>query len=69
MLRYVLAGASSRALHMYALPVVERYRDTARLVGIFDINLTRAEYNLLTYFIPNPNQALTRHYFEFGLGG
>ena len=34
-----------------------------------EINLTRAEYNLLTYFIPNPNQALTRHYFEFGLGG
>src|SRR5262244_3050279 len=44
MLRYVLAGASARALHMYALPVVERYRDSASLVGIFDPNTTRAEY-------------------------
>ena len=44
MLRYVLAGASSRALHMYALPVLERYRDSASLVGIFDVNITRADY-------------------------
>lgn len=43
MRRYVLAGASSRALNMYALPVVQRYRDTASLVGIFDVNSTRAE--------------------------
>ena len=44
MRRYVLAGASSRALHMYGLPVVEHYRDSASLAGIFDINTTRAEY-------------------------
>jgi len=44
MLRYVLAGASSRALHMYGRPVVERYADTACLAGVFDINATRAEY-------------------------
>jgi predicted dehydrogenase len=44
MLRYALAGASSRALHMYARPVVERYRDSASLVGIFDINATRADF-------------------------
>ena len=44
MRRYVLAGASSRALHMYALPVVERYRDSASLVGVWDVNSTRANY-------------------------
>ena len=44
MRRYVLAGASSRALHMYALPVVERYRDSASLVGVWDVNTARAEY-------------------------
>ena len=44
MQRYVLAGASSRALHMYALPVLEHYRDSANLVGIFDVNSTRAAY-------------------------
>ena len=44
MRRYVLAGASGRALNMFGVPVVERYPDTASLVGIFDVNLTRAEY-------------------------
>jgi predicted dehydrogenase len=44
MTRYALAGASSRALHMYARPIVERYRHTAQLVGVFDVNPVRAEY-------------------------
>jgi predicted dehydrogenase len=44
MKKYVLAGASSRALHMYALPIVNDFSDHARLCGIFDINLTRANY-------------------------
>lgn len=41
---YALAGASSRALGMYALPVATRYQESARLVGVFDINQTRARY-------------------------
>ena len=53
MRRYVLAGASSRALHMYALPVLERYRDSASLVGIWDVNSARAEY------ISGPHSGLT----------
>jgi len=44
MRRYVLAGASARALHMYAVPVVQRYSATASLAGVFDLNQTRAEY-------------------------
>lgn len=41
---YALAGASSRGFHMYALPIVERFKDYAKLVGVFDINRKRAEY-------------------------
>jgi predicted dehydrogenase len=42
MVRYAMAGASSRGLSMYARPIVERFRDTASLVGIFDTNPARA---------------------------
>lgn len=44
MKRYALVGASSRGFHMYAIPIVERFRDYAKLVGIFDINIKRSEY-------------------------
>ena len=42
--RYVIVGASHRALEMYARPLVERYRETAQLAGICDVNRTRAAY-------------------------
>jgi predicted dehydrogenase len=41
---YALAGASSRALSMYAQPIVERFADSARLVGVYDVNPGRARY-------------------------
>ncbi len=41
---YALAGASSRALSMYARPIVERFADHARLVGVYDVNPGRARY-------------------------
>jgi predicted dehydrogenase len=44
MKRYALAGASSRGFYMYAVPITEKFRDYAKLVGIFDINRKRAEY-------------------------
>ncbi len=44
MKRYALAGASSRALGMYARPIVERFPHSAQLVGIYDINSVRAQY-------------------------
>ena len=42
--RYVLAGASGRAFSMFAKPITEKFNDVAELTGIFDINMTRAEY-------------------------
>src|ERR671930_749157 len=44
MKRYVLVGASARGLSAYARPMVERFRDSAHLVGIFDPNSVRAHY-------------------------
>jgi predicted dehydrogenase len=44
MRRYALAGASSRSLGMYALPIVERFRENAAIAGIFDVNTARAAY-------------------------
>lgn len=44
MKKYVLVGASSRALGMFAKPLVEKFGDAGRIAGIFDINRTRAEY-------------------------
>lgn len=44
MKRYALAGASGRALGMYAWPICERFSDTARLVGIYDVNPVRSRY-------------------------
>jgi predicted dehydrogenase len=44
MKRYVLVGASLRGLSSYARPMVERFRDSAHLAGIFDPNSVRAQY-------------------------
>lgn len=41
---YALAGASSRSLGMYGRPIVERFRDTARITGVFDVNSARAAF-------------------------
>ncbi|MDR1440546.1 MAG: Gfo/Idh/MocA family oxidoreductase [Clostridiales bacterium] len=41
---YVFAGASSRGLNSFALPLRESYSGTSQILGIFDINLGRAEY-------------------------
>lgn len=41
---YAIAGTSGRALSMYAKPIVERFHDTTRLVGAFDVNLARANF-------------------------
>jgi len=40
---YVIAGASSRALGMFARPIHERFKHSAKLVGVFDVNRTRAQ--------------------------
>ncbi len=42
MKRYVLAGAGSRALSMFARPICEQYRHSAALVGVYDTNSVRA---------------------------
>ena len=44
MRKYALAGASSRGLGMYGRPIVEKYQDTAQLVGVFDTNSVRAAH-------------------------
>lgn len=44
MKKYVLVGASYRCLGMYAKPMVEEFSDVVKIVGIFDINRTRANY-------------------------
>lgn len=40
--KYALAGASSRALFMYAKPLVTELKDYAEVVGVYDINPIRA---------------------------
>ncbi|MFC1465863.1 MAG: Gfo/Idh/MocA family protein [Candidatus Brachytrichaceae bacterium NZ_4S206] len=49
---YAFAGASSRAIGMFALPIAQRFRDTARIVGVFDVNPHRAR--LLSEHTTNP---------------
>jgi predicted dehydrogenase len=44
MKKYVLVGASGRGYGMFAKPMVEKFGDVAKLAGIFDINIVRAEY-------------------------
>lgn len=43
MKRYVLVGASGRALYMYAKPIVEEHSASSEIVGIFDTNPLRSE--------------------------
>jgi predicted dehydrogenase len=42
--KYVIAGASARAFITYALPMVERFKDSAELAGLYDPNIGRARY-------------------------
>lgn len=42
MKKYVIAGASNRGLYMYAKPLVTELKDYAQLVGVFDVNMVRA---------------------------
>ena len=42
MKRYALAGASGRALYMYAKPLVTELGEYADVVGVFDVNTIRA---------------------------
>jgi predicted dehydrogenase len=42
MKRYAFAGASGRALSMYAQPLRDQFADVAQLVAVFDVNRTRA---------------------------
>ena len=41
--KYVLVGASSRSLYMYAVPIKQQLADVAEVVGIMDVNPLRAE--------------------------
>ena len=43
--RYALAGASGRALYMYAKPLVTELGDYADVVGVFDVNRIQSQYN------------------------
>jgi len=44
MRRYAIVGTSGRALSMYAKPIVEHFRETSQLVGVYDVNPARASY-------------------------
>lgn len=44
MKKYVLVGASMRCFYMFAKPLASQFSDVAQIVGIFDINKTRAEF-------------------------
>lgn len=39
---FAFAGASGRAIGMYARPIAQRFADTARIAGVFDVNPHRA---------------------------
>lgn len=41
---FVIAGASNRALGMYAKPLATQFTDSAVLKGVYDINTGRAQY-------------------------
>ncbi|MBE5816475.1 MAG: Gfo/Idh/MocA family oxidoreductase [Clostridiales bacterium] len=41
--KYAFAGASARALMMYAQPLVNDFSDVAKIVGVYDINYKRSE--------------------------
>lgn len=43
MKKYALVGASSRALRMYAKPLVSELKDFAEVVGVYDLNPVRSK--------------------------
>jgi len=43
MKRYAIVGAGSRGLYMYAVPIHEKFRDVAKIAGVYDPNYKRAE--------------------------
>lgn len=43
MKRYAIVGAGNRGLRMYAIPLYEKFKDIAKIVGVYDINYKRAE--------------------------
>ena len=43
MKKYVFAGASQRALHMYCKPMLNEYQDVAQVCGVYDINMGRSQ--------------------------
>ncbi|WP_127583588.1 Gfo/Idh/MocA family oxidoreductase [Paenibacillus koleovorans] len=43
MKRYAIAGTGARARYMFALPIVQTWKDTACLTGLYDPNRTRAQ--------------------------
>ena len=43
MKKYVFAGASQRALHMYCKPMLSEYQDAAQVCGVYDINFGRSQ--------------------------
>lgn len=40
--KYVFAGASQRALHMFCKPMLKTYQDVAEICGVYDINPGRS---------------------------
>lgn len=42
MKKYVIAGTGTRGLHMFGKPLVSKYFEFARLAGVFDTNVKRA---------------------------
>lgn len=42
-MRYAIVGASNRGIYMYAIPLYEKFKDVARIVGIYDPNYKRSE--------------------------
>jgi len=44
MVNYCIVGTGSRGFSMYAKTIVNDYQDVARLTGICDINVGRANY-------------------------
>jgi len=49
---YALAGASNRCRGMFARPIKEKFSDTAKMVGVYDINEGRSEIFSKEFDIP-----------------
>lgn len=44
MKKFVLAGASNRAINMFAKPIKEELSEHAEILGVYDINIKRSQY-------------------------